>query len=437
MTLEGKSLKHDFFKFIIPSMIAQIVYSLYSMVDGLFVSIGVNETALAAINISMPFLMFLFAIALIFSVGSSTIIAMKLGEGNREEANKMYSQNLVSIVLVGLCLSVIVILFNDQIALFLGATESTMEYVKTYITTIAAFAVFFIASYSFEVLIKTDGYPTKATIIVSMGVVLNCILDYIFVIALHKGVFGAAIATGISQVIVIGLYLHHFLGSKTKMKVIPFKFSRGNLSRTIRIGLASGITELSPGIVIFLFNHSILKYIGEDGIVSYTIIAYISSILVYAITGVAQGIQPLVSYHYGANRIESCKKLLRYALVFSLVVSFATFGIVKIADEFIVGLFISEELVDLRNYSIYALGIFALSYFVLWFNVVVCGYLTAIEKVKSSIAISLGRGLVFVALSLNILTLVIGGDGIWWSALTTETLCLFLSIILLKRTNHQ
>ena len=437
MTLQGKSLKHDFLKFIIPSMIAQIVYSLYSMVDGLFVSMGVNETALAAINISMPFLMFLFAIALILSVGSSTIIAMRLGEGDRQEANKVYSQNIASVIIIGLMITIIVVLFNDQIAMFLGATENTIGYVKTYITTIAIFAVFFIASYSFEVLIKTDGFPTKATMVVSMGVILNCILDYIFVIVLHKGVFGAAFATGISQVIVIGLYLHHFIGPKTKMKVIPFKFSRNSLTRTIRIGMASGITELSPGIVIFLFNHSILKYIGEDGLVSYTIIAYVSSILVYAITGVAQGIQPLVSYHFGANRIESCKKLLKYALVFSLGVSLITFGIVKIADEFIVGLFISEELNDLRNYSIYALGIFALSYFVLWFNVVACGYLTAIEKVKSSIAISLGRGLVFVALSLNLLTLIIGGDGIWWSALVAETLCLILSVILLRRANLQ
>ncbi|MEG0292433.1 MAG: MATE family efflux transporter [Anaerovoracaceae bacterium] len=437
MRLEGKSLKSDFLKFIVPSMIAQIVYSLYSMVDGMFVAKGVNETALAAINISMPFLMFLFSIALVFSVGSSTIIAIFIGEGKTKKANEMYTQNIITIIVLSLIITGIVVAFNDQIALFLGATEGTIGYVKTYITTISIFAAFFVCSYSFEVLIKTDGFPALATVFVISGVVMNCILDYIFVILLNKGVFGAAFATGISQIIVIALYVSHFASKRTHMNLCKFTFDKGALLRTLKIGMASGITEFSPGIVIFLFNHAILTYIGEDAIVSYTIIAYASSIVMYAITGVAQGIQPLVSYHYGGGRYESCKKLLRYALIFSVGVSIVAFALTKIFAEPVVSIFISSDLTSLREYSVYALGIFIISYSVMWVNIVVGGYLTAIERAKSSIVISLGRGLIFVAISLFVLTKIMGGDGIWWAAFATEAMCLFVSIILLKMVKYE
>ncbi|MEG0292432.1 MAG: MATE family efflux transporter [Anaerovoracaceae bacterium] len=437
MRLEGKSLKTDFFKFIIPAMIAQIVFSLYSMVDGMFVAYGVGETALAAINISMPFLMSLFAVALIFAVGSSTVIAMFIGEGKKEKANEMYTQNIVTIVIISVIISLLVVLFNDEIAIFLGATDSTIGYVKDYITTISIFAVFFIVSYTFEILIQTDGFPSLATIFVISGVVMNCILDYIFVIVLEEGVLGAAIATGLSQVVVILLFSIHFFGKRTNMKLVRFKFDVNLLKRTARNGMAAGITELSPGIVIFLFNHAIITYIGEDALVSYTIIAYASSIVMYAITGVAQGIQPLVSYHYGGGRVEKCKKLFKYALRFSFVVAVVSFALTKIFAESVVGIFISSDLIELREYSIYALGIFTISYFILWINIVVGGYLTALERAKSSMMISLCRGLVFVGISLFILTKVFGGSGIWIAAATSEAMCLILSLALLKKANKQ
>ncbi|MEG0919747.1 MAG: MATE family efflux transporter [Anaerovoracaceae bacterium] len=437
MRLEGKSLRGDFFRFIIPAMIAQIVFSLYSMVDGIFVSYGVGEVALAAINISMPFLMFLFAIALVFAVGSSTIIAVLIGEGKENDANKMYTQNLITVAVISVIFSLIVVLFNDEIALFLGATDSTIEYVKDYITTISIFSVFFIISYTFEILIQTDGFPTLATLFVISGVVSNCILDYVFVILLDKGVFGAAFATGLSQVIVISLFATHFLSKRTHMKFVKFTFDRSLFIRSVRNGMAAGITELSPGIVIFLFNHSIIKYLGEDALISYTIIAYVSSVVMYGITGVAQGIQPLVSYHYGGGRIEKCKKLFVYAMKFSCIFSIVAFILTKLFAGNVVNVFISNNLTELKMYSVYALGIYTLSYFVVWMNIVIGGYLTAIERAKSSMAISIGRGLIFVSISLIILTAVVGGSGIWISAIVSEGMCLVLSFILLREANNQ
>ena len=144
MKLEGRSLKNDFFRFIIPSLIAQWVYALYTMIDGLFVARGVSELALSGVNIAMPFVTLLFSVALMFAVGSSTIIAILLGQKEDDKANEVFTQNILTVILVSALITILVLWKSEAIALFLGATERTLEYVRTYITTIACFSVFFI-----------------------------------------------------------------------------------------------------------------------------------------------------------------------------------------------------------------------------------------------------------------------------------------------------
>ena len=431
MKLEGKSLKHDFFRFIIPSLIAQWVYALYTMIDGLFVARGVSELALSGVNIAMPFVTLLFSVALMFAVGSSTVIAMLLGEKKEQEAKEVFTQNILTIILLSMLITVLVLWKSGEIAAFLGATSMTAGYVRTYIATIACFSIFFICSYSLEVLIKTDGYPMKATIIVTAGAVLNCILDYVFVMLLNQGVWGAAFATGMSQLIVVLLYLTHFGSKKAHMKLVRFTPSPSLAWRTMKIGLSSGITEFSAGIVIFLFNHAILTYLNEEFIVSYTIVTYVSTIVVMSMAGIAQGIQPLVSYYYGRRQPEKYHRLLKYALFFGAVFSIAAFVISRVIAVPLVGLFISPGLSELRSASVRVFYTVSYSFLLCGFNVIIGGFFTAIEYPKSAMAISLGRGLLFVALSLKLLTALFDGNGIWWAALLSEGLCLLLTLFLI------
>ena len=428
MKLEGKSLKHDFFRFIIPSLIAQWVYALYTMADGMFVARGVSELALSGVNIAMPFITFLFSVALMFAVGSSTTIAILIGQKKEYDAHTIYTQNLVSILIISVLLTVIVLCNSHSISLFLGATDLTIEYVETYIRTIAMFSTFFIVSYSFEVIIKTDGFPMKATILVTFGAVLNCILDYVFVIILHKGVGGAAFATGVSQLCVSVLYFTHFLSKNTSMKFIHFRFQPKVFFRTMQIGFSSAITEMSPGIVIFLFNQYILRFLNEEAIVSYTIVSYVNTIIVMSMLGIAQGIQPLVSYHYGKGSLRKCNLLLRYALLFGACYSIIAFFLTRSFASPLVNLFVSENMTVLRASSVSIFLTFSFSFLLCGWNVIIGGFLTSIERPKSSMAISLGRGFLLVALSLEVLTRLFGGDGIWWVASLSEGLCLILTL---------
>lgn len=430
MKLEGKSLKRDFIRFIIPSIAAQWVFALYQIVDGIFVARGVSEIALTAVNISLPFVAGMFSISILFAIGNSTIVAIKLGQGRYKEANEIFTQNVVLSIVISIIISILVLTFLEPFAGFLGATDNIMPYAKDYIGTIAPFAFAYILSYSFETLIKTDGYPKLATIIVTVGAILNCILDYVFVFIFDWGVKGAAFATGLSQAIVILLYLIHFLGKNATIRFTKFKIQPKIIARQIRNGLPAGITEFSSGIIIFIFNQAILAFINEDALVSYTIISYVNTLVTMSLIGIAQGVQPLTSYYVGKREPGEYKKLLKYSMFSGIVFSFVSTAICCGFAREIVSMFLEDMTSGLAVYSVRVFRIFILSFLLAGFNIIISGYFTAIEKAGAATAISLTRGVIALVGALLLLTTLFGGEGIWWAPLTAETLCLVMTVIM-------
>lgn len=426
-------------RFIVPSIVAQWVFALYTMVDGIFVAKGVSEVALTAVNIVMPYIMALYAISILFAVGTSTVVAILLGEKNGKRANEVFTQNITLLTIFSVLITIIVMLNLKSVALFLGATEVNMKYVLEYLRAIVPFSGLFILSYSFETLIKTDGYPKMATFIVTAGSVLNVILDYFMVMRWHMGIGGAALATGISHVVLIAMYLVHFCGKKGTIKFRRFRWDIPVIWREVKNGIPSGITELSTGLIIFLFNQAILKFLNEDALVSYTIISYVNSIAVMTMVGIAQGYQPLISYYFGQKRMDRCKKLLRYGIVAVIVASIAFTGGCLLGADGIVGLFLEKNMTELFAYSSGVLRIFTLSFLIAGYNIVIGGYFTAVEEPVSATIISMGRSIVMLILSLGLLTMIFGGAGIWWSPLLAEALTLVFTLVFffryLKRIN--
>lgn len=433
MKLEGKSLKQDFIRFIVPSIAAQWVFTLYTAVDGIFVAHGVSETALTAVNISMPYTMALFSLSIMFAVGTSTVVAILLGEGKRKRANEVFTQNIVLLAIFSIVITVIVMLNLGRVADFLGATAGNKKYVMEYLGSLVPFSAAFILSYSFEMLIKTDGYPKMATLIVTVGASMNVVLDYLMVMRWHMGTGGAALATGISNTVVILLYLIHFLGKKGTVKFTVFRPDAALIWREFRNGLSSGITELSAGFIIFLFNQAIIRLLDETALVSYTIISYVNALAVMTMVGIAQGYQPLISYYFGQKRPEKCRQLLKYGIFAVIVTSVVFTSGCMFAAEPIVRLFISEELKALQDYSAEVFRIFALSYLIVGYNIVISGYFIAIEQSVKAVVISLSRSVVVLTASLLFLTALFQGDGIWWTPTLSEGITLFITLFLLHK----
>lgn len=437
MNFEHMPLKKAFWRFIWPSVIAQWIFALYTMVDGMFVARGVSEVALSAVNIASPFVNFLFSVSILFAVGTSTIVAICLGKGEKQMADEVYTQSLAVLAVVSLAIMLAVFLNLEAVSVFLGATETTMEYVKNYILSILPFSWCFIIAYSFEILVKTDGYPKFATVAVTTGAVMNCILDYLFVFVFRWGVAGAGAATGLSQCALVFIYLSHFLSPKATIRFRKFRWDFGQILRSVKIGMSSCLTEFSAGITVFLFNHTILEYLGNDGIISYTIIAYVNTIVVMSLAGIAQGAQPMVSFYYGRGEKKKYMTLLKYGIVTSVGLGIAAYAASAAGADLLVSLFISRELTALREYSAGVFRIFALSFLIMGVNIQMGGFFTAVERPQPALAISLGRGVIIIAIALKLCTMVLGGEGIWLSQIVSEILCCVMTGFFIYRYRKQ
>lgn len=430
--LSERSLLSNFIRFSSATIASLMVFSLYSIVDGLFVARGVGEYAMSAVNLAVPFMNAMFSIALLFAVGTSTIIAIYLGEGKGENANSLFTQNAVLLLVMGVALSVLVIVFLEPFALLLGAEEMTLPYVKDYLLGLAPFAFCFMVSYNMEILVKTDGHPRVALLTVITGCLANCVLDYVAIFLLDWGIFGAAVATGVSQLLTVVLYLRHFMSKRSTFHFTRFRFDFSIYRRLLPIGVSDSLTELCNGVMIFLFNHTILRCIGERGLVSYTIIAYANTLIINTTMGISQGAQPLISFHYGRKDESSCRKLLQYGLISAAAVSIGCFVVLWIFAPQLTQAFLGLEDLALNEYTVDAFRRYGISYLLLGFNVFIGGYLTARERPKSAIAISTGRGLIVQAAALLTLAATLGGDAIWFTPVISEAVVLVLSLLLLR-----
>lgn len=431
--LNERSLLSQFLHFIAATVASLMVFSLYSIVDGLFVAKGVGEYAMSAVNLAVPFTNVLFSIAIIFAVGSSTIIAIYLGQEQGEKANGLFSQNLALLVAIGLTISVLVFVFLEPFARLLGARGVTLPYTIDYLKGLAPFAVCFIVSYNMEVLIKTDGYPKLAILTVVIGCLTNCVLDYLAIFVLDWGVWGAAVATGLSQLLTCVIYLAHFLQGHNTFHLVRFKMDWSIYRRLLPIGVADGVTELCNGVMIFLFNRIILQCLGDDGLVSYTIIAYVNTLIVNTMLGISQGSQPLISYHYGKEDAAGYRKLLRYGSTAVGIMTGIIFAAVMGLAPQVARLFLGVENAPLVAASAGALRRYGLSYLLVGGNILMGGFLTAVEQPKGAISISVGRGLLFQATALVVLAYAVGGSAIWFAPVISEALCAVMAVWFLRR----
>lgn len=430
-TKDKKSKLKIFLNYTIPSIVAMWVFSIYTMVDGIFVANYVGSTALASVNIAMPTINLIFALSLLFSTGASTVIAVSFGKGNVKEANEIFTINTVVLIIISLTISILGLLNLNALSSFLGATLNTRTMINDYLGIILVFAVFFIISYQFEVLVKTDGSPRLATIGVITSALTNVGLDYVFIAIFGWGVKGAALATGISQVASTVIFSIYFLSKKSKLKFVKMKFNAYKLAiyrRIVSLGVSDSLTEFSAGIIVFIFNQTILKLIGEQAIVTYTIISYANLLVLMTMIGIAQGMQPLVSYYFGKNDYRTYTYFLKLAIGMVSVCALVIMYISIFKTENIVGAFIGHKDIALFNYSTAAFRIFSTSFIVVGFNIVISGFFVAVEKPFQAITISLARGLFALVISLSIMVMLLGEYGIWISPLISELIVLIISV---------
>ena len=406
-------------------MAGQLIFTLYTVVDGIFVARGVSETALAAVSIATPFVTLLFAISITFAVGTSTIVARLLGENRTMEARRVFTESLVSLVLLSIVISVLVFIFLNPLCRLLGATESTLPYVRSYLLTIAPFIFSFVISYNLELLLATDGFPGLATIYVLLGVILNILLDWYTIFKLNWGIVGAGLATSFSQTVVIIIYLIHFAGRKATLRFTRFKFRRGLMFRQFMSGIPSGITEMSPGIVTFIFNRFIVTFMHDRELIIYSILSYVILLATVLANGIAQGAQPLVSYYHGRHERDTFHTIFGYEIRSGLILAVLEIAVVLVFGNYIAMLEVSH-----------ALKLIAMAFPMLSMNIIIAGYLTALERSRVAVVISLMRCTLTLTLSLALIATMLGTSNIWLSLAVSEMLSMIAAVLLYRKTRR-
>ena len=428
----NKKLKKDFFNQAVPSIASMWVSALYIMVDGMFVSKGVGPDALAAVNLTVPFVNTIFGLSVLFSIGTSTITSYTLGTGNKKNASETFSLSITFLTILSILLSIVSFIGLDKLSLFLGATGDNINLVKSYLGIIIMFAPFYMVSYALEVLIKVDGYPHLSVAGVIISAITNIVLDYLFVIKFGWGVEGAALATGLARVFSFTFFASHFLGKKSTLKIKRFNFSFNTIKKVTSIGFSDCITELSMGIVILLFNQCIIVTLGDKGLIAYSVISYINTLVLSTMLGISQALQPLTSFYNGSKDRDSVKRLLKIALNTTAIFSTIILTICVFFSDILVLMFIDKSNIEIFNYTKDVLKVFSISFALLGFNVLTSGALASIEKPKDAGIISMGRGLIVVFIAVAITVSVFGGNGIWISTILSELIVLIFSVAKIK-----
>ncbi|MEG0370929.1 MAG: MATE family efflux transporter [Clostridium sp.] len=431
--LEKESIWKLFISYALPSVFAMVVMSIYIVIDGIFVGQFVGPNALAAVNIALPVYSITFAISIMFSTGTFTVVGIQLGEGDIKSSNNSFMLGLYGLIIVNIVIAILIFAFGDTLARLLGASDLIFDQVKGFMVILALFAPGFGLSGFFAHGIRTMGYPNYSMMCNVLGAVLNIILDYIFIVKLGYGVEGAALGSGIAFTIAALVGAIPFIKKDSPLKFGRCIFNIKSLMRFIYNGASEALAEFGFAFTTFVFNIVLIRQIGESGVTAFSIVSYISSLVIAVYLGVSTGIGAIFSYNYGAKRFTRILKLLKISLISILILGvLCTLGI-TIFGKHLIKLFIHDT-PDLLALTIHAANLYSLSFLISGLNILSSGFFTSIERPRESVLISILRGVIFITIFLIILPLVIGSDGIWLTLLFSELSTLIVSIYLLTIT---
>lgn len=417
-------------RFTLPSIVMMIFVSIYSVVDGIFVSNFVGKTPFAAVNLIMPFLQMLGIIGLMLGTGGSALIAKTLGEGDKAKANSLFS---MFIYLLAGC-SIVILLIGraviKDVAIWLGAEGEMIRYCVEYSRILLVALPAFVLQYAFQAFWVTAEKPNLGLVNTICAGVTNIVLDYLFIAKFGWGLKGAAYATLISQYIGGVIPIVYFaLPNSSLLRLTRFSFDGKSLFKACLNGSSEMVTNVSVSIVCMLYNFQLMRYIGENGVAAYGVIMYTYFIFLSIFIGFSMGSAPIVSFHYGAKNNEELKSLLRKSLV---IVSFM--GLITTALALALATPLSKVFVgydrELFLLTKHAFTLFSLSFLFAGVNVYASAFFTALNNGLVSAGISFSRTIIFECGAVLILPLLFGINGIWLSISVAEVFAIILSFVM-------
>lgn len=423
----------DFFKYTSLNVLGMIGLSCYILADTFFIANGVGELGLAALNLALPVYCLVNGLGLMIGVGGGTRYSLLKVKKDHHQQNIVFTNAVLYTLIIGLIFVILSFIGTNSLANLLGADQATINYTITYLRIIMIFAPMFMLNNLFITFVRNDDNPRLAMLGMLIGSLTNIILDYIFIFPLELGMFGAALATGVAPIVSM-LIMSFYILKKANFKLIKIPINL-NICKDISIlGISSFIGEIATGLVMILFNYTLLKYSGNIGVAAYGIVANIAFVITSMFTGAAQGMQPIISKNYGFKEYQNVKLAYRYGLYtvigFALLVYIGSY----LSGELIVALFNSSNNQALSNLAINGIHIYFIGFFFAGINLISATYFSAIDRPKPAFIISVLRGFILVIPTIFILSNLFEVNGVWLTYVVTELITCIAVIGLKKKT---
>ena len=417
-------------KYAMPAVIAMTASSLYNIVDAIFIGQGVGPLAIAGISLTFPVMQMTAAFGSMVGVGASTLLSVKLGERDYDTARRILGNVVVLNVLMGVVLGALMLCFIDPILFFFGATEQTVSYARDFMVVILAGNVVTHLYFGLNAMLRAASQPRAAMMATIYTVILNVMLCPLFIYWCGWGITGAALATVMSQALVL---LWQFKLFSNKRSFIRFrrgiyKLKRSIVKDSLMIGLSPFLINLTGCTVAIFINKSLLVYGNDFDVASYGICNRFAFFFLMIVMGLTQGMQPIVGYNYGANKADRLKSALIKTILCCTAVVCVGFVMSLLIPRQIVSMFTTDE--GLINLSVHYIRILFCTFPLIGFQIAVTNFFQSIGVVKKSIFLSLSRQLIFLIPAVLILPHYLGVDGVFWSIPVGDVAATFTSAVL-------
>ncbi|MEK3886447.1 MATE family efflux transporter [Bacillus sp. FSL K6-3431] len=410
--LRNTPTKKLFISYLIPSVLGMMLMAINILVDGIFVSNGIGPEALAGINISVPIFSILLSISLWIGMGGATLYSISLGQNNIQKARSIFTQSFILVLLIVGVLVILGLWKQKELAYLFGANDQILPYVLDYLHIILVFGILYVIENVLSIFIRNDGNPKLAMLGLITTSLLNIFFNYLFIFVYKLGVSGVAYATALSTAIGLLILLIHFLRKESVLKFVRLKFEYSIMSDILKIGVPSFIVESSAAIIIIAYNITFMHFVGEIGVTAYAVVNYLHVVFLMLFISIGAALQPIVSFHYGANLLDRLQGFLKLAVKTGIALGMLILIVGWVFGDFIVSLFgVTSK--EVSSYLMKGISMYFIGYLFLAYNLIYAEFYQAVRKIKLSTIIIVTRSIILFLPLLWLLPTVFGTDFIW------------------------
>lgn len=416
------------FGYIFPALGGLFVTYLYNVIDGIFVGQGVGSAALGAVNIGVPFITSVVAVAAMFPMGGATVVAIRMGRGDKEGANHAFMTAFSLTALLSVLLMAVGMAFSQQIIDLSGARELSAEMREMsaqYLFYYTAFSIPMLMSTCLSVFVRNDGSPILSFVGMCVGAVSNIFLDWLFIFPLDMGIIGAAVASGLGQVLSVLVLLSHFVRKKGALRIRAFKIDLSLIKKICKRGVPESVTQLTTPVTALCYNLMLARLIGDIGVSTFSVLSFIYSLANAILSGVAQGLQPLWGQCCGKQDAGGMRWYFHCGIIINGILSVLIYGALVFFGQPIICIFNRDA--ELVQTASAVLPLFSLSFIPMGLNLIYTAFLFSTKRTGAANAIAVSRGIVVKSLFILCMPMLFGSGAIWIAPFAAEAVTLIFA----------